>query len=634
MKGMQKIKRGKGFNGVLKYALKNPNGENEGKIIGGNMLGIDADSLSSEFAKSRRMRKDIKKPVWHNSLRLPQGEKLSDDKLRKIGDSYMEKMGFDKLHQRVFVLHDDQDGQHIHIIASRISLDNGGIYLGQNENLKSTRHIQDLEKEFNLAITKGPDLDSEGKVVMPKKSKPSKNEIEQKKRTGEPSEREMLQVAIDGVLNDSPNVSLFIERLNKINIKVRPNVAGTGMMNGFSFRFNDSEISFTGSKLGKKFYSWKGLIDRGLDYDRERDTKLLQSVKEKCENFSVIDGEMMIDIKEEEKPKSRAHIAKLKAWKHQSRILNSPVYRLTLKGNNKNKGVFIVPGNKGREKDKLKNKWLHDDERFFNSLEIEEKIPFLIAKNMDDFDIYITPIDPSHHYILLDDTNSVKVAKLKRHEFVPNLIQETSHKNLQAVFKIPKVIRDDEQSIANSLMLRLNRELGDFKISGASHAFRLAGFSNRKPERNGEFVVIVESNEYELDSRMSRIMEQMRNEVPEKVKQIKKRIGSSEGKKVVRNHVAPKDVSERYMHWCRRFEGLARYKGWVVDNSSIDTRIVEKLLIEKFTREEVEQAIKANSEHVRNRPDEDEGRYAERAVSCVIEKKGINSESSSDNRMT
>lgn len=632
MKGMQKIKRGKGFKGVLSYALENNKGDSPGRIVGGNVLGTTVKSLSVEFAKSRRLRKDIEKPVWHNSLRLPKGERISDDQLKEVGDSYMKKMGFDDLHQKVFVLHDDPDGQHIHIIASRISLESR-IYLGQNENLKSTRHIHDLEKEFNLTITKGPNLNSEGKILMPSKSKLSKNEREQTKRTGQPSDREVLQVAIDNALKDSPGISLFIERLNKMDVRVKPNVASTGTMNGFSFILKDSDVAFTGSKLGKKLYSWKGLIDRGLCYDQDRDTEILHEVKEKFENYNLVSGDFVSDKKEEEKPKSKACVAKIKAWEHQSRILDCPGYRLTLKGNLKNKGIFIVPGNQDREK-LDSGKWKSDDERFFSALEIKEKIPFLMAKNMNDFDIYITPIDKKYHYILVDDTDNTGVSELKKHGFIPNLVQETSHKNLQAVFKIPKLDRSDEQSIANSLMLRINRKFGDPKISGASHAFRMAGFSNRKPKRNGEFVIIVESNEYESDSRMSRVMQQMRNDVPEKVKQIKKRTGSSESKKVVRDYVAPKGVSERYMHWCRRFEGLARSKGWVIDNSSIDTRIAEKLLIEEFTREQVEQAIKANSEHLKNKLDEDFDRYAERVVSYVIEKKGINTEDSNYNRMT
>lgn len=138
MKGMQSIKRGSGFAGVLAYALEEIEGIPRGKVIGGNMSGDNQQSLAKEFGISRRLRPDVERPVWHNSLRLPKGEKISDELFVKIADDYMQRMGFSDLHQRVYILHDDEDGQHIHIIADRIALD-GTLYLGKNENLKVRR---------------------------------------------------------------------------------------------------------------------------------------------------------------------------------------------------------------------------------------------------------------------------------------------------------------------------------------------------------------------------------------------------------------------------------------------------------------------------------------------------------------
>jgi len=57
MKGMQKIKRGTGFRGVLNYALDN----NRGEIIGGNMAGTTPRELAQEFGQSRSRREDIEK---------------------------------------------------------------------------------------------------------------------------------------------------------------------------------------------------------------------------------------------------------------------------------------------------------------------------------------------------------------------------------------------------------------------------------------------------------------------------------------------------------------------------------------------------------------------------------------------
>ncbi len=95
MKGMQKIKRGKSFAGVAQYALK-PGAHHkcDPVVIGGNMLGDSALELVAEFDRSKQLRPDVQKPVWHNSLRLPQGESLTNQQWKRIADDYMKRMGF------------------------------------------------------------------------------------------------------------------------------------------------------------------------------------------------------------------------------------------------------------------------------------------------------------------------------------------------------------------------------------------------------------------------------------------------------------------------------------------------------------------------------------------------------------
>lgn len=202
MKGMQKISRGRGFRGALDYAFKRDSKDVEaGRLLGGNMDGLTPAELSSEFAIARQVRPDIKKPVWHNSLRLPIGEKLNDENWDAIADDYMRRMGFTELHQRSYVLHDDANGQHIHIIASRISLD-GTLYLGKNENLISTRVIQQLEHVHNLTITKGIEIDLNGKAVSPEQKKLSKGEQELGNRLDKMPPKERLQKIIDHIITE------------------------------------------------------------------------------------------------------------------------------------------------------------------------------------------------------------------------------------------------------------------------------------------------------------------------------------------------------------------------------------------------------------------------------------------------
>ncbi|WP_052014746.1 relaxase/mobilization nuclease domain-containing protein, partial [Pseudomonas fluorescens] len=280
MKGMQKISRGSGFAGTVAYGFfgdkKDPR-DLEGEVIGGNMSGDDPESLAAEFAASRAVRPDVAKPVWHNSLRLPTGDELSREKWVEIGDEYMKRMGFSDHHQRVYILHDDPEGQHIHIIASRIGLD-GELFLGRNENFKSTKIISELEGKYGLRPTDAPTYDEKGRVVMPSKSKLSKSEIEKAVRTETEPPRKQLQKLVDQAMHGKPSVTQFVERLQVAGVDVQPAIASTGRLNGFSFGLQGSDVYFSGSKLGDS-YKLSSLQKRGLTYDQDRESELLHGLK-------------------------------------------------------------------------------------------------------------------------------------------------------------------------------------------------------------------------------------------------------------------------------------------------------------------------------------------------------------------
>ena len=261
MKGMRKIKRGKSFAGVVQYALKpGAHHKSDPVVIGGNMLGDSASKLITEFDDTKQLRPDVQKPVWHNSLRLPDGETLSNDQWVNIADDYMKRMGFSDTHLRCYVLHDDPAGQHIHIIASRIDLNGGKLYLGRNENLISTRIISELEITHNLTVTKTASAIA---PKQPKRRKVSRNEQMLSKRTVLPSPKEALQQILDKSLADTPDLLTFIERLEEAEVSWKANIASTGKMNGFSFSYRD--IAFKASQLGKG-YSWANL-QKQLSYN-------------------------------------------------------------------------------------------------------------------------------------------------------------------------------------------------------------------------------------------------------------------------------------------------------------------------------------------------------------------------------
>lgn len=272
---MQKIKRGKSFAGVVLYALKpGTHHKTDPVVIGGNMLGASAAELIPEFCASASLRTDILKPVWHNSLRLPHGESLATKQWVSFADDYMRRMGFNDTHLRCYVMHDDEAGQHIHIIASRVDLIGGKLYLGRNENLISTRIIQELEIAHELTKTKGPSP-SHSPSPARKRKKLSRNEEQKEKREGQPTPKTFLQNTIDELLVTANDIPRFIAALREHGITPVPNIATSGRMNGFSFEY--AGIAFKASQLGKS-YSWANLQAK-LRFEPESDNPLLFALK-------------------------------------------------------------------------------------------------------------------------------------------------------------------------------------------------------------------------------------------------------------------------------------------------------------------------------------------------------------------
>lgn len=67
-------------------------------------------------------------------------------KWKQIANDYMKRMGFSETHLRAYVLHDDKDGQHIHIVASRIDATSGKLYLGKMRILSAHVSSRNLKR--------------------------------------------------------------------------------------------------------------------------------------------------------------------------------------------------------------------------------------------------------------------------------------------------------------------------------------------------------------------------------------------------------------------------------------------------------------------------------------------------------
>jgi len=266
MKGMQKIPRVGGYGGIVGY-LTEPG---KCEIIGGNMSSTDGPGLVREFGIARRLRPGTKKPGWHNALRLVESEHLDPQKWVSICDEYMARMGFTDAHQRVYFLENHPEGQHVHILASRISL-SGSLYLGRNENLESTRIIGELEAEYSLTRTKQRD---EIAPVKPREiAKPKPNEVNKSLREGTQPARIRLQKIVGDALHGHPRLAVFFDRVEAAGVKIIAAVASTGRVSGLSFGLDG--VIFKASDLGRKL-SWNSLLGE-VDYDKKRDAFVISA---------------------------------------------------------------------------------------------------------------------------------------------------------------------------------------------------------------------------------------------------------------------------------------------------------------------------------------------------------------------
>jgi len=103
-----------------------------------------ADSLKRWSLKSKR----VEKGVFHASIALPPGEKLSNEDINSLACAYMEKMGYGE-NPFVIYKHNDTHHEHLHIISSRVG-DHGKLVNPSFEFKKNLGICRELEKEWGL----------------------------------------------------------------------------------------------------------------------------------------------------------------------------------------------------------------------------------------------------------------------------------------------------------------------------------------------------------------------------------------------------------------------------------------------------------------------------------------------------
>lgn len=248
------IKKGTYFKGVIEYVEKKIE-QGKGHYIGDNFNSQDRSDRIGFLTNIASERPNLKKKVFHVSLSLPAGERMSDQQWQKAADHYMKGMGFENAPYCI-TRHTDTEKDHIHIVASRVDY-NGQTISDSLDRQRSMDILREMEILFGL------------QRVQSKKVKKSlgmsRQEIHAQRR-GEPLEKTKLRKVVEQALEKTKDLSEFEKMLPNAKVHRYRN----GKAYGISFEYQGK--AFKGSQLGKG-YSLKQ-IELRLEKQQEHKRKM------------------------------------------------------------------------------------------------------------------------------------------------------------------------------------------------------------------------------------------------------------------------------------------------------------------------------------------------------------------------
>jgi hypothetical protein len=223
----------------------------------------------------------------------------------------------------------------------------------------------------------------------------------------------------------------------------------------------------------------------------------------------------------------------------------------------------------------------------------EKMVRWLRHRNAVGCDIYVRPARTQDHgLILLDDLDAFALGRLKEHGLQPAAVVETSPGNFQAWIRFKHRLSPDVRSAVARRLAEL--VWADPASADAFHYGRLAGFTNRKPERaragRPPFVLIHEWGGHVLDDHVAmRVLREARERLSQRRQRLSQRISPPQGPMV-----SP-DVVEAYGREIERL--MSQFD----DLSVCDLRAAMRLLARGYAAWEVAGAMRVASPHIERR---------------------------------
>lgn len=267
----QKIHQANNFMGAFDYndrKMDHKDPKQRAELLDHNFIQYNRSSVVKEVAMVGKLRPKLTRDAYHVSLNFAKSDKLDNKQLVSLTQEYLKGMGFTKNLYAIWK-HNDADHLHVHALASRIKYD-GSVVSDSNNYKRSEALCRKLEAKYDLQQVQS------SKEALERS--PNKDELEMIQRTGNLSNRMMMQEAVKSAVRSSNTVAIFISNCEKQGIHLLFNQsASTGRVSGITYVMDGFVAK--GQKLGN-MYKWNN-INQKIGYEQSRDRKAISETNDR-----------------------------------------------------------------------------------------------------------------------------------------------------------------------------------------------------------------------------------------------------------------------------------------------------------------------------------------------------------------
>lgn len=203
------------------------------EVLGYNNCTGDLRELNSQFREVEKLSRRTEKAVFHISLRLAKGDRLSHQQWLDIAQECAREFDFED-HQYLAILHKDTREPHIHIVANRVGYD-GKAASDSNSYKRMAALCRRVEKQYGLTEILSP------KAFLP----PS-----ERNRPRQDQRKQKLADDIRKILCQVKDFTAFQQAMQGLGYQVEKG-RGIAFIDNKKVRIKGSEVGFSLATIDK-----------------------------------------------------------------------------------------------------------------------------------------------------------------------------------------------------------------------------------------------------------------------------------------------------------------------------------------------------------------------------------------------